>query len=860
MVGAEWPELAMVAGTRGAPLISTTSACDMRSMFGHGLHSLILDAPARMLVAANLLQIPLPKTEEAMKGFITTSLLVACMFLPVRGQAQDGRQVRIPESDPETEVSTDAPVYVNGTAILDRMPETRQAVEDFHARRAAGLLQRGLAPYGVLGDTAVFKVYNFVDEQLEDIQFELKVRDSSAAPRFQIWVESAELNSGRVREGTLDTLYRALGERTPPGSFNPNAGIIENDEVIFGEPPDVDGDGVTDILVLDIRDGWDGVTKLSAISGFVNSFDLGSRGNNRDILYLDTHPTLRVSERMQQTAAHEYQHLIALNWDPEEISFIDEGLSEWAEIALGYPSRVITYLGAEDRYNVSLYRWNRDDPFDDYQRAGMFISYIADRWGALEAGKITRSTASGTSGLRDALVNIRAGITLEQLIADFHAATYFNDASVDPRFAFSSVVRQGVRAVPGVSTDGRTISETLEARAEIKPGAAQFLLWESVEDFSLTLTPLSSDENPDLNSDSLRARMAVFGTDGTPMEVTDLVLDGNPVTVAGKVGRVSVVLVNVNPDGGQSGIDYEAAWAEPQTETTFVLTRYDTGQTVSGTLFNLSAAADGVTATRFVTPAPDQTTQIDRVYLAPYFLNQFASANLGASEPRDFVLQVRGPSGRNEPGDVIFSKEMVDPRAYAPPQLDLNHFEIDMAPYAQEIGMLPDTIYVGIGEAGTDQNYQVIGGSPYDVEDVSWVGRQSSGNWRSFWSVQFTDPSAPPDPLKDLVIPTRVRFSVTTVTAIEDGQDIPRKIALHQNFPNPFNPTTTIGYHLPSTEMVRLQVHDLLGRRVAVLVDGIEPPGEHLVTLDARQWASGVYIYTLETDNVRHTRRMLLLK
>lgn len=796
-----------------------------------------------------------------MKGFITTSLLAACMLLPVRGQAQDTRQVRIPESDPAVESSTEAPLYVNGTAILDRMPEARQAVADFHARKAAGLLQRGQAPYGVLGDTAIFKVYNFVDEQLEDVQFELKVRDSSAVPRFQIWVESAELDNGRVRQGTLDTLYRALGERTPPGSFNPNAGIIENDEVIFGDPPDVDGDGVTDILVLDIRDGWDGVTNLGFIGGFVAPFDLSTRGNNRDILYLDTEPMLRTPpERIQLTAAHEYQHLIALNWDPEEISFIDEGLSEWAEIALGYPGRSITYLGAEDRYNVSLYRWNQDDPYDDYQRAGMFISYIADRWGVLEAGKITRSTASGTSGLRDALVNIQAGITLEQLIADFHAATYFNDANVDPRFAYSSIARQGIRAAPSMSADGRTISETLEARADIRAGAAQFLLWEAVEDFSLTLTPLSSDENPDLNSDSLRARMVVFGADGTPMEVTDLVLDGNPVTVAGKVGRVAVVLVNVDPDGRGSGIDYEAAWAEPETETTFVLTQYDTGQAASGALFNLSAAADGLSATRFVNPSPDQTTQIDRIYLAPYFLNQFGSTNMPASEPRDFVLQVRGPSGRNEPGDVIFSREMVDPRAFALAQLDLNHFEIDMAPYAQEIGALPDTIYVGIGEAGTDQNYQVVGGSPYDVEDVSWVGDQSSGSWRSLWSVQFADPSAPSDPLKDHVIPARVRFSVTTATAIEDGRDVPGKIALHQNFPNPFNPTTTIGYHLPGATKVRLLVHDLLGRRVAVLVDGIEPPGEHLVTLDARQWASGVYIYTLETDNVRRTRRMLLLK
>lgn len=72
-------------------------------------------------------------------------------------------------------------------------------------------------------------------------------------------------------------------------------------------------------------------------------------------------------------------------------------------------------------------------------------------------------------------------------------------------------------------------------------------------------------------------------------------------------------------------------------------------------------------------------------------------------------------------------------------------------------------------------------------------------------------------------------------------QGVPRDYALHQNFPNPFNPATTMQYDLPSAANVSLVVFDILGRRVVELVNGMKPEGYHSVTWDASGVSSGVY-------------------
>jgi hypothetical protein len=81
------------------------------------------------------------------------------------------------------------------------------------------------------------------------------------------------------------------------------------------------------------------------------------------------------------------------------------------------------------------------------------------------------------------------------------------------------------------------------------------------------------------------------------------------------------------------------------------------------------------------------------------------------------------------------------------------------------------------------------------------------------------------------------------VTGADGVTSLPVSATLDQNFPNPFNPATTIGYRLPRAGEVTLTVYDLHGRAVATLVDGIEPPGWKHVTWDASGKSSGVYFY-----------------
>ncbi len=80
------------------------------------------------------------------------------------------------------------------------------------------------------------------------------------------------------------------------------------------------------------------------------------------------------------------------------------------------------------------------------------------------------------------------------------------------------------------------------------------------------------------------------------------------------------------------------------------------------------------------------------------------------------------------------------------------------------------------------------------------------------------------------------------------------------NYPNPFNPTTQISFALQQAETVRLTVFDVLGREVAVLLDGPLPAGTHEATFDAAQLPNGVYVYQLEAGTQRLTRTMLLMK
>ncbi len=103
-------------------------------------------------------------------------------------------------------------------------------------------------------------------------------------------------------------------------------------------------------------------------------------------------------------------------------------------------------------------------------------------------------------------------------------------------------------------------------------------------------------------------------------------------------------------------------------------------------------------------------------------------------------------------------------------------------------------------------------------------------------------------------------YADSVATAIDEPAELPRRVTLGKNYPNPFNPTTQIEFRLPQSSDIELSVFDVLGRKVATLVDGKRSAGEHSVQFDASGLSSGVYLYRLETTEVTKTRKMLLLK
>ncbi len=103
-------------------------------------------------------------------------------------------------------------------------------------------------------------------------------------------------------------------------------------------------------------------------------------------------------------------------------------------------------------------------------------------------------------------------------------------------------------------------------------------------------------------------------------------------------------------------------------------------------------------------------------------------------------------------------------------------------------------------------------------------------------------------------------FTGALTAAVVNPAGIPATYELHQNFPNPFNPATTIHYRLPSAGIVKLAVYDVLGREASVLVNERKEPGNYEAIFDGSGFSGGVYFYRLQAGDFIRTKRLVLMK
>jgi C1A family cysteine protease len=165
--------------------------------------------------------------------------------------------------------------------------------------------------------------------------------------------------------------------------------------------------------------------------------------------------------------------------------------------------------------------------------------------------------------------------------------------------------------------------------------------------------------------------------------------------------------------------------------------------------------------------------------------------------------------------------------------------------------------------------YLSDGGQPYDcTSDVpvllgatgrTIVESRSAPGQSYYWDGNtWQDLYYAGDTTANFCIKALTTNGATSVGGI--GDVIPTGYSLAQNFPNPFNPTTTISYQLGNAAHVRIEVVDVLGRKVATLIDRIQVAGRHEVTWDATKYASGIYFYTIQAGDYMSTRKMVLMK
>ena len=207
----------------------------------------------------------------------------------------------------------------------------------------------------------------------------------------------------------------------------------------------------------------------------------------------------------------------------------------------------------------------------------------------------------------------------------------------------------------------------------------------------------------------------------------------------------------------------------------------------------------------------------------------------------DFAPEIYVKGGKMDIAysDIQFGKDSIQVNSGA--TLNWLSGNIDADP------LFADTTYFNLTNSspcvGTGADSVIISDISYNHPEIDYFGNQ-----RPHSIDELVDMGAIESPHAKLT-----KLSDYTVTK-------PVDFNLFQNYPNPFNPTTMIGYQLPITNNVELSIYNLLGQKVATLVNERQNAGYHQVEWNATGFASGVYYYRIEMGNIVQTRKMIYLK
>jgi|GEM_PF-827454 len=281
-----------------------------------------------------------------------------------------------------------------------------------------------------VGDTLSFYVYNFRTNAINQISAVCRLKGTGT----YIFVGLDEWNSEKVTQVEIDNFYKYFTQQTPSKSIDPSRGIREILTDLFGPTPNRSGDGFVYILIYDIQDDYNpSMGNTTFIAGYFSPRDQtgGSYSNLKDIIYVDCDPAKPSSMFTLGTIAHEFQHLIHYARDPNEVNWVNEGASMFAEFITGFglanPSR---YLRRPER---SLTGWNYggDDVLIDYVKVALYFYYLYEKFGVDLISEIVKAPRNSVQGVQDALSALNIPLTFDDIFANFVIANYADNPALD---------------------------------------------------------------------------------------------------------------------------------------------------------------------------------------------------------------------------------------------------------------------------------------------------------------------------------------------------------------------------------------------------------------------------------------------
>jgi len=690
-----------------------------------------------------------------------------------------------------------------------------------------------------------------------------------------------------ITQAMVDSFLTAFEEKTPE---NENKGIHDICVEYFGEDVDTDGDPRITILFTDLRDEYDQgranrASDIPKAGAYLErnsqpADSLNPYSAETDMIFVDTEPIIRAGTALQSITQY-YTQLILNGIDEDEEQWQIEGLAGLAPVLCGYDFTSHRFPAENPKMaaNKILNYWTGWDggtpaiDIMEFYHTSLFHLYLYEQFG----GDIIKSLAADPDNGVDALRNVLPNdMTAEDVFDDYAVAgfldveehptfghrygfdavdlgfptlksiTWANENEYDTQFqwAFSYYKTKQSQAINDVKFNGNDatnmslIFATIEddfvyKKATLNAGnEASVDISDIIQGDILTVVTSKSNDGP-TNSDYVLSKDIT-----APTYVHLNILQNTSVSQNLNVFVSSdEALYQDVPAEGAEGPQIKISLGE--NENILEVKNYFTSQDGAATYLaqhSLNANGDYEVSVSGQDQAGNDFTEIT----ATVGVNKIVADVGGTISHVDQSSKLTVlPNSIEESVYLTVSKYndhkenyLTDIYRYGPTQLDLSM----PAKLAIELnGTTDDAIAIYMK---TDESWMKIGGELNAKKDRIMVYTDVLGDF-----VVMSD-----DEVFDL------------------DPELPKVFSLSQNYPNPFNPSTAIQYDVPGLSHVKFEIYNLLGQKVAELVNKNQNAGTYQLNWDAKDMTSGMYFYKISARNLEsgetfvRTKKMMLMK